>query len=259
MSAAMKLVTWNVNSIRQRRERLLALLARHAPDVVCLQETKVVDTEFPADELRAAGYESVAAGQKSYNGVAILANTSLADVAKGFRDGANDDQARLIAATVAGVRVICAYVPNGQSVGSDKYAFKLEWFERLRKMLEREADPARELALVGDFNVAPADLDVHDPEAWRGQVLCSEPERAGLARVCDWGLVDAFRSKYPERQAFTWWDYRMLGFPKNRGLRIDHLLVTRPLHARLDDVLIDREERKGKNASDHAPVIGVFR
>jgi exodeoxyribonuclease-3 len=259
MSPAMKLVTWNVNSIRQRRERLLALLARHAPDVVCLQETKVVDAEFPADELRAAGYESVAAGQKSYNGVAILATAPLAEVAKGFRDGGDDEQARLLAATVAGVRVISAYAPNGQSVGSDKYAFKLEWYERLRKLLEREADPARDLALVGDFNVAPADLDVHDPEEWRGQVLCSEPERAGLARVCEWGLVDAFRSKYPERQAFTWWDYRMLGFPKNKGLRIDHLLVTRPLLARLDDVLIDREERKGKNASDHAPVLGVFR
>ena len=259
MSPAMKLVTWNVNSIRQRLERLQALLARHAPDVVCLQETKVVDAEFPADELRAAGYESVAVGQKSYNGVAILAKLALAEVAKGFRDGGDDAQARLLAATVAGVRVICAYAPNGQSLGSEKYAFKLEWYERLRKLLEREADPARELALVGDFNVAPSDLDVHDPEAWRGQVLCSEPERAALARLCDWGLVDAFRDKYPERVAFTWWDYRELGFPKNKGLRIDHLLLTAPLRARLDDVVIDRQERKGKLPSDHAPVLGTFK
>jgi exodeoxyribonuclease-3 len=259
MSPAMKLVTWNVNSIRQRLERLQALLARHAPDVVCLQETKVVDAEFPADELRAAGYESVAVGQKSYNGVAILAKLALAEVAKGFRDGGDDAQARLLAATVAGLRVICAYAPNGQSLGSEKYAFKLEWYERLRKLLEREADPARELALVGDFNVAPSDLDVHDPEAWRGQVLCSEPERAALARLCDWGLVDAFRDKYPERVAFTWWDYRELGFPKNKGLRIDHLLLTAPLRARLDDVVIDRQERKGKLPSDHAPVLGTFK
>lgn len=259
MSLAMKLVTWNVNSIRQRRERLLALLARHAPDAVCLQETKVVDAEFPADDLRAAGYESIASGQKGYNGVAILARTPLADVAKGFRDGGDDAQARLLAATVGGVRVVCAYAPNGQSVGSEKYAFKLEWYERLRKLLEREADPGRELALVGDFNVAPADLDVHDPEAWRGQILCSDAERAALARVREWGLVDAFRDKYPERQAFTWWDYRELGFPKNRGLRIDHLLLTHSLRARLDDVVIDREERKGKGASDHAPVLATFR
>ena len=259
MSPAMKLVTWNVNSIRQRRERLLALLARHAPDVVCLQETKVVDGDFPAEELRAAGYESVAVGQKAYNGVAILAREVLADVAKGFRDGGDDSQARLLTASVAGVRVICAYAPNGQSVGSEKYAFKLEWYERLRKLLEREADPARELALVGDFNVAPADLDVHDPELWRGQVLCSDAERAALARVCDWGLADAFRAKYPERVAFTWWDYRELGFPKNKGLRIDHVLLTRPLSARLDDVVIDRQERKGKGASDHAPVMAVLR
>ena len=258
MSPAVKLVTWNVNSIRQRRERLLALLARHAPDIVCLQETKVVDSDFPADELRAAGYASVTGGQKGYNGVAILAKAPLADAAKGFRDGGDDAPARLIAATVAGVRVVCAYAPNGQSVGSEKYAGKLEWFERLRKLLEREADPARDLALVGDFNVAPGDLDVHDPQAWRGQIMCSEPERAALARVCEWGLVDAFRDKYPERVAFTWWDYRMLGFPKNKGLRIDHLLLTPPLRARLDDVVIDREERKGKLPSDHAPVLGTF-
>jgi len=258
MSPAMKLVSWNVNSIRQRRERLLALLARHAPDVVCLQETKVVDADFPADELRGVGYESVACGQKSYNGVAILAKSPLADVSKGFRDGGEDSQARLLAASVCGVRVVCAYAPNGQSVGSEKYAFKLEWYERLRKLLEREADPARELALVGDFNVAPGDLDVHDPEAWRGQILCSDAERAALARIREWGLVDAFRVKYPERVAFTWWDYRELGFPKNKGLRIDHLLLTAPLRARLDDIVIDREERKGKNASDHAPVLGTF-
>ncbi len=259
MPADVKLVTWNVNSIRQRLERLLALLERHAPDVVCLQETKVVDADFPAEALRAAGYASVFVGQKSYNGVAILAKSEPGDVACGFRDGGDDGQARLLAATISNVRVICAYVPNGQSVGSEKYGYKLEWLERMRKLLEREADPAQALALVGDFNVAPADADVHDPEAWRGQVLCSDAERAALRRVLDWGLVDGFRARYPERVAFTWWDYRELGFPKNRGLRIDHVLLTQPLVAKLEDVVIDREERKGKGASDHAPVLAVLR
>jgi len=259
MLCDVKLVTWNVNSIRQRLERLLALLERHAPDLVCLQETKVVDADFPADALRAAGYASAFAGQKSYNGVAILAKSEPAEVARGFRDGGDDEQARLLSATIEGVRVICAYVPNGQAVGSDKYAYKIEWFERLRKLLEREADASLPLALVGDFNVAPADIDVHDPEAWRGQVLCSEPERAALQRVLDWGLVDGFRARYPERVAYTWWDYRELGFPKNRGLRIDHVLLTQPLVTRLEDVVIDREERKGKGASDHAPVLALLK
>ena len=258
MIRPMKLVTWNLNSIRQRAERLLALLARHDPDVVCLQETKVVDADFPAEALRASGYRSVSLGQKSYNGVAILAKQEIGEVRAGFRDGRDDAQARLLGATVAGLRVICAYAPNGQSVGSEKYQFKLEWFARLRELLEREAEPARELALVGDFNVAPGDLDVHDPAAWRGQIMCSDAERAALATLLDWGLADAFRSKYPDKVAFTWWDYRQLGFPKNHGLRIDHVFVTRPLLARLLDVEIDRNERKGKQPSDHAPVIATF-
>jgi len=259
MTRAMRLVTWNVNSIRQRLERLLALLTRHAPDVVCLQETKVLDADFPTEALRAAGYHSATLGQKGYNGVAILAKAPLSSVSAGFVDGGDDAQARFLAATISGVRVMCAYVPNGQSVGSDKFAFKLEWCERLRKYLDREADPKREVALVGDFNCAPADLDVHDPLAWQGQVLCSAPERAALARIVEWGLVDSFRAKYPDKQAFTWWDYRMLGFQKGRGLRIDHVLLTKSLYGRVDDVVIDREERKGKGASDHAPVIAVLR
>jgi len=255
----MKLVTWNVNSIRQRGERLQALLARHAPDVVCLQETKVTDGDFPAEALRAAGYQSVSLGQKSYNGVAILSKAELSEVRAGFRDGGDDGQARFLAATTFGVRVISAYAPNGQSVGSEKYAFKLDWFGRLRKCLEREFDASGALALAGDFNVAPADIDVHDPEAWRGQIMCSEPERAALVELFRWGLTDAFRTVHPDRVAFTWWDYRMLGFPKNRGLRIDHVLLTRALVARLEDVSVDRDERKGKGPSDHAPVLAVLR
>jgi exodeoxyribonuclease-3 len=259
MSLAVKLVTWNVNSIRQRQERLLALLARHQPDVVCLQETKVVDADFPADAIRAAGYDFAHCGQKAYNGVAILAREKPADVVIGLRDGNDDAPARLLAATVGDVRVISAYAPNGQSVGSDKYMFKLEWYARLYALLARECAPDRPFALVGDFNVAPGDLDVHDPLAWQGKIMCSEPERAALRKLCEWGLVDAFRARYPDKVAFTWWDYRMLGFPKNHGLRIDHLLLTKPLFSRLEDVVIDRDERKGKQPSDHAPVIGVFR
>jgi exodeoxyribonuclease-3 len=259
MPVAVKLVTWNVNSIRQRLDRLLALLVRHQPDVVCLQETKVVDDEFPVEALRAAGYSAAFTGQKSYNGIAILSKLPASDVVCGFRDGGEDSQCRLLAATIADLRVLCAYVPNGQAVGTEKYAFKLAWLERLRVLLERESDPARPLALAGDFNVAPTDADVHDPEAWRGQVLCSEPERAALARVVEWGLVDAFRARYPDKIAYTWWDYRELGFPKNRGLRIDHVLLTRPLVERLEDVVIDRDERKGKGASDHAPVLALLR
>jgi exodeoxyribonuclease-3 len=259
MALAVKLVTWNVNSVRQRQERLLALLERHQPDLVCLQETKVVDADFPGEALRAAGWHFAHCGQKAYNGVAILAREPLSDVAIGLRDGGDDAPARLIAATAGGVRLISAYAPNGQSVGSDKYMFKLEWYARLYALLAREFERDRPLALVGDFNVAPGDLDVHDPLAWQGQIMCSEPERAALRKLCEWGLADAFRARYPDKVAFTWWDYRMLAFPKNRGLRIDHLLLSEPLLGRLEDVVIDRDERKGKGASDHAPVIGVFR
>jgi len=253
-----KVATWNVNSIRARLERVLAFLERHDPDVVCLQETKVVDDAFPADELRAAGYDCATIGQKTYNGVAILSKTPADDVLRGFDDGGDDSQARLIAGTVKGVRCVCVYVPNGRTVGSEAYAYKLEWLGRLSRLLEKDADPARPLVLTGDFNVAPADIDVHDPEGWRDQVLCSEPERRALRELEDWGLVDGFRSVHPDRVAYTWWDYRQLGFPKNRGLRIDHLLLTRPLLERCEAIEIDREERKGKGASDHAPVLATF-
>ncbi len=250
----MKLASWNVNSIRARQERLLRWLERAKPDVVCLQELKVADADFPLEALRAAGWHAAVHGQRTYNGVAILARTPLERVEVGLRDGVDDPQARLVAADAAGVRVVSLYVPNGALVGSDKWAYKLKWLARLRAWLERAADPGRALALCGDWNVAPADLDVARPDAWSDTVLCHEDGRAALRRVLDWGLIDAFRRRHPELRAYSWWDYRQLGFARNDGLRIDHLMLSEPLAARLRDAGIDRDERKGKLPSDHAPV-----
>ncbi len=254
----MKLATWNVNSVRARHDRLLAFLERHDPDVVCLQETKVMDDAFPADAIREAGYEPTVLGQKTYNGVAILSRRPADDVGRGFGDGGDDSEARLLAATVEGIRFLCVYVPNGSSVGSEKYAYKLEWMARLRRFLDKEESPERPLALLGDFNVAPADIDVYDPAGLRGEILCSDRERETFTELVGWGLTDSFRSLYPNETKFTWWDYRLLGFPKNRGLRIDHILLTRPLLERLSDVVVDRDERKGKGPSDHAPVLAIL-
>ncbi len=254
----MKIASWNVNSVRARRDRLLAFLERHEPDVVCLQETKGLEQGFPADAVREAGYASAVVGQKTYNGVAVLSRDPLEEVARGFGDGGDDSEARFLAGRIGDLRVICVYVPNGRTVGSEHYVYKLEWLARLRAFLDKHADPSQPLALLGDMNVAPADIDVHDPEAWSGQVLCSEPEREAFREVLAWGLVDSFRQLYPDRVAYSWWDYRQLGFPKNRGLRIDHVLTTRPLRERCREVWIDRDERKGKSPSDHAPVIARF-
>jgi exodeoxyribonuclease-3 len=254
----MKLITWNVNSVRTRLPRLLGVLQRHAPDVACLQELKCVDAEFPADEVRAAGYHAVVHGQKTYNGVAILARSEPADASRGFGDGGDDAQSRFLVATVAGVRVACAYVPNGGEVGSDKWAYKLAWYGRLRAWLDRAADPAQPFVLCGDFNVAPDDTDVAKPEAWADSVLCHPDGREALARVVGWGLADLVRRHHPKGGPFTWWDYRQLAFPKNDGLRIDHVLATAPLAARCTAATVDRDERKGKQPSDHAPVVVTF-
>lgn len=252
----MKLVTWNVNSLNVRLPRLLDWLAANAPDVVCLQETKLEDAKFPHDELAKAGYVAHVHGQRTYNGVAILVRSGLTatDVAAGM-PGFADEQKRLIAATVAGVRIINAYVPNGQSVGSDKYAYKLAWCRAASAALRDELCAHPELAFVGDMNIAPEARDVHDPAAWEGQVLCSEPERASFREWLALGLVDAFRRFDQPPGTFSWWDYRMLAFPKNRGLRIDHILLSAALAPRCVACRIDRNARKGEKPSDHAPVI----
>lgn len=251
----MKLVTWNVNSIRARLPRVTAFLKRVAPDVACLQETKVLDADFPADAFKELGYHATFHGQKTYNGVAILSLAPPAEVVKGMGDGEADPEARLVAATIAGVRVIDVYVPNGQTVESPKYAYKLRWLARLRAFLDRNCKADQPLVVAGDWNVAPEDRDVWDPAAWRGQVLFSEPEKAALREVAAFGLVDALREKSQEGGVFTWWDYRMGAFHRGFGLRIDHLLMTRPLAARLRTVVVERDERKGPEPSDHAPLV----
>lgn len=253
-----KIATWNVNSVRARLERLLAWLGREQPDVLCLQELKVTDDDFPRAELEAAGWQLAVHGQKTYNGVAILSRTPLEDVIAGLGDGVGDPEARLLSARAAGARVVCAYVPNGKTVGSDKWAYKLEWLRRLRAYLDRTADRAQPLLLCGDFNVAPEDRDVARLEEWKDTVLCHEEARERLREIVAWGLVDTIRLHHTGDGPFTWWDYRMLGFPKNNGLRIDHIFATRPLAARCTGAYVVREERKGKLPSDHAPVVAVF-
>jgi exodeoxyribonuclease-3 len=254
----MRLATWNVNSIRARLDRLLAFLQREAPDVVCLQELKVPDEDFPFEAIRAAGYHAAVHGQRTYNGVAVLSRTEPVDVTPGLGDGVADEQARLIAATVDGIRVVSAYVPNGQEVGSDKWAYKLAWLDRLGRWLDRNQVAGTPLVLSGDFNVAPEDRDVARPEEWRGSVLCHEAARAALQGVLSRGLVDAIRLHDPGPGPWSWWDYRQLAFPKGNGLRIDHVFATPDLARRSTAARVDRDERKGKLPSDHAPVIVDF-
>ena len=256
----MILAAWNVNSLNVRLPRLLAWLEATRPDVVCLQETKLEDARFPRHRAGGAGYGAVYAGQKTYNGVAILTREGLtaADVQAGI-PGFADEQKRLMAATIAGIRVIGVYVPNGQSIGSDKYQYKLRWYAALAQMLRDELARYPQLALLGDFNVAPEDRDVHDPALWDGQVLVSEPERAAFRALLELGLVDSFRQFEQPPRTFSWWDYRQLAFPKNHGLRIDHVLLSPALAARCAASRIDRNARKGEKPSDHAPVLVELR
>jgi exodeoxyribonuclease-3 len=249
-----KLATWNINSVRAREQRLVAWLTKQQPDVVCLQETKVEDANFPIDALRGAGYEVVLHGQKSYNGVAIASKLAMTDLTRGFSDGEPDDEARVIAATIAGgTRVINVYVPNGQELGSEKYAYKLAWYRRLRRYLDRTATPQTPLVLCGDMNVTADDRDVWSPAQWAGKIHCSPDERAALAEVLAFGLVDVFRKLHPDGGVYSWWDYRGVSFFKNQGLRIDFIFATEPVA--VTACVIDRDARKGQDASDHAPVI----
>ncbi len=252
----MKLATWNVNSLKVRLPHVVDWLRANPVDVLCLQETKLRDEQFPHAALAEIGYASAFAGQPTYNGVAILARRDTvgepASVVVGNPLFA-DEQKRLIGADLAGVRVVCAYFPNGQAVGSDKYDYKLRWIDALADWLARPAP--RPVALLGDFNIAPDDRDVHDPKAWEGQVLCSEAERARFERLLALGFVDAFRLFEQPPKTYSWWDYRQLAFRRNAGLRIDHILVSPPLAGRVRECRIDREPRKREQPSDHAPVV----
>ncbi len=251
----MKLATWNVNSIRAREERLLRWLGKHQPDVLCLQELKVTDDAFPLLPIQSLGYHAAVHGQKTYNGVAVLSRAESADVERGFGDGGDDAQSRLVTARVGSVHVVSAYVPNGSEVGSDKWAYKMEWMKRLRAWLDRRFAKSDLVALGGDFNVATEARDVHDPAEWEPSVLFHPEARAALEDVRAWGLVDAFRQHHEGPGFYTWWDYRRLAFPKGRGLRIDHVFLSAPLAAKCVSALIDRDERKGQQPSDHAPVV----
>jgi exodeoxyribonuclease-3 len=253
-----KLVCWNINSIKVRLPRLLGVLQRHRPDVVCLQETKCQDENFPTEALQDAGYHVAAHGQKAYNGVAILAKTPLQDVMRGFADPALDAQARLLAASVQGVRIVCVYVPNGQSRDSEKYPYKQAWLARLQAYLRQQHTPQEPLLVCGDINIAPRACDVAQPKTWENSVMFHPEMRQAFAQLCSWGLTDLFAAHHPEGGAYSWWDYRRLGFAKDNGLRIDHLLATAPLAARCTHTFIDRDERRGEQPSDHAPVGGEF-
>ncbi len=251
----MKIVTWNVNSIRSRLDRALAWIENHEPDVLCLQETKVEDEGFPREAFEAAGYHVETYGQKTYNGVALLSREAPQDVVRGLPHDGPESQRRVIAATFDGVRVINVYVPNGQSPESDKFTYKLGWLLNLHDAIDRAHAPGDPILLLGDFNIAPDDRDVHDPEAWRGKVHFHPREHEALARLTGWGFHDLFRKHHEEGGLYSWWDYRRLGFPKNKGLRIDLAFGTASVLQRCTACEIDRNERKGEKPSDHAPVV----
>ncbi len=256
----MKIVTWNVNSVRARAARVAGFLERAAPDVLCLQETKVEDAAFPRELFAAAGYSIEIHGQKTYNGVALATRAGLVatDVVRGMPGDDDGAERRVIAASIGTIRVVDVYVVNGQEVGSEKYAKKLAWLSRLRDYLADVVSRHDRVVLCGDFNIAPDDRDVWDPEGLKGQLLVSDPERAALAAILQLGFEDLFRRFTAEGGRYSYWDYRQLAFPKNRGYRIDLVLGTKAAAARSRAVEIDRAERKGEGASDHAPVVAEF-
>ena len=254
----MRLATWNVNSLKVRLPQVLEWLGKHRPDVLCLQETKLEDDKFPAAEITAAGYQPLFSGQKTYNGVAILSLAAGNDPVAAI-PALEDPQKRVLAATINGVRVICLYVPNGESIDSDKYQYKLKWLAALRAWLKDELSRFPRLAVLGDFNIAPESRDVHDPAAWDGKVLFSKPERDAFNALLAAGLRDSFRLFDQPEKSFTWWDYRMNAFRRKMGLRIDHILLSGELAKVCSACTIDVEPRKAERPSDHAPVIAELK
>jgi exodeoxyribonuclease III len=254
----MKIATWNVNSIGARLPVVLQWVESAQPDVLCLQEIKCLNEKFPGEAFMTRGYHVLTHGQRTYNGVAILSKIEGEDVRRGFPQDDDTAQARMITAVIEGIRVVNVYIPNGQTVGSEKYGYKLDWMKRLRRFLDTETDKNSQVLLCGDFNVAPEDRDVHDPIAWQGSVLVSPEERAALEVIKDWGFIDAFRLHNQDAEQFSWWDYRAAAFRRNMGVRIDHIWVTEPLAARCTSVIIDKEPRKWERPSDHTPVVAEF-
>ncbi|HEY8888229.1 MAG TPA: exodeoxyribonuclease III [Gallionella sp.] len=250
----MKLATWNVNSLKVRLPQVLDWLAANPIEVLCLQETKQQDADFPEDELQAAGYHSVFIGQRTYNGVAILSREPASDVQTGI-PGFEDEQKRVIAATFGDLRVVCVYIPNGQSIDSDKYQYKLGWLRALHDWLKQELVRYPKLVLLGDYNIAPEDRDVHDPAAWVGNVLVSEPERDAFRALQALGLKDSYRLFEQPEKTFSWWDYRMMAYRRNMGMRIDHILISEPLVPQCKSCVIDKAPRKLERPSDHTPVV----
>jgi exodeoxyribonuclease-3 len=251
----MRLATWNVNSLKARLPRVEAWLDDVAPDIVCLQETKLADGAFPSMAFASLGYESVHHGEGRWNGVAILSKVGLDDPMTGFGPDDDDPEARLVWATCGGMRVASAYVPNGRTLEHDHYRYKLAWLARLRALLDEQGAPDQPLVVAGDYNIAPTDDDVWDPAAFVGATHTSEPEREALAALESWGVVDAFRRLQPEPKLFSWWDYRDGRFHKHQGMRIDLIMATEPVAERATFATIDRNARKGEKPSDHAPVI----
>jgi exodeoxyribonuclease-3 len=263
---AITLATWNVNSLKVRLPHLLGWLGEHAVDIVCLQETKLTDDRFPQAELQAAGYRSVFAGQKTYNGIAILMREATTGTPRDIQvnlPGFEDEQKRLLALTfdaAAGdsLRVVCGYFPNGQAVGTDKYDYKLRWLAALTDWLRDDLTRHAQLALLGDYNIAPEDRDCHEPAAWVGQVLFSEPEKAAFRALIGLGLTDSFRLFAQPERSYSWWDYRNLAFRRKMGMRIDHILLSQPLATRCTGCTIDVAPRRLEQPSDHAPVVATI-
>jgi len=255
--AKITLATWNVNSLRVRLPQLTEWLTIARPDILALQETKLPDADFPVTEIESLGYHVAFSGQRTYNGVAVLSRQPLEVLATGI-PGFEDEQRRVLAVKTQGLTIVDLYVPNGQEPGSDKYAYKLRWLEALEQWLRTALLPQGDVILLGDFNIAPEDRDVHDPAAWEGSVHVSPPERAALQRLLDAGMVDVFRRFEQAEKSYSWWDYRAAAFRRNHGLRIDLILASNALAERCTGSRIDREPRRAERPSDHTPVLADF-
>jgi exodeoxyribonuclease-3 len=253
----MKIATWNVNSLKVRLPHVLDWLATSQADILCLQETKTIDENFPVDDIEAAGYHVVFSGQKTYNGVAIISKEQAEDIITDV-PGLDDPQRRILGATIAGTRILNLYVVNGQEVGSEKYTHKLYWLDRVTVHISEQLQQHERFVVLGDFNIAPADRDVYDPEAWHERILCSTPEREALQKILDLGLADTFRLFDQEEKSYSWWDYRAAGFRRNRGLRIDLVLASKVLADSCRACTIDKEPRRLERPSDHTPVMAEF-